>query len=101
VDEGPARTPARLALAAPSPNPFRGQVTLRFTLPSREKVRLEVFDVAGRRVATLLQGTLNPGMHTVTWNGTDRHARPVGQGLYFVRLQAGSQSLTQKILKLR
>ncbi len=101
VNEGTTRTPARLTLAPPSPNPFRGQVTLRFTLPSREKVRLEVFDVAGRRVATLVQGTLTPGVHTVTWNGTDQHARSVGQGLYFVRLQAGSRSLTRKILKLR
>ncbi len=94
-------TPRTLTLYAPSPNPFSRKVSIRFALPARQRVRLEVYDVAGRRVATLFRGELNPGVHSFTWNGTDSHGRSVGQGLYFVRLQAGHRSLSRKILKLR
>ncbi len=101
VEEGVSPSPQRLTLYAPTPNPFVDRVQIRLTVPEKQPVRLEVYDVAGRRVTTLFHGTLEAGTHTFTWAGTDTYHRPVGQGLYFVRLVTPERSFTQKILRLR
>lgn len=75
-------------LAAPWPNPFRSRCALRFDLPSDADVRLEVFDVSGRRVRALHQGRLLAGSHVRVWDGlTDGGAR-ARAGMYFYRLDA-------------
>ncbi len=79
------RGPAVLALARPMPNPARGATTLRFALPAAGSVRLEVLDVTGRRVWGLAQ-TLPSGAQAFRWDGRDDSGRPLGAGLYLVRL---------------
>jgi hypothetical protein len=90
------RSPDRLALAPPAPNPARGQTTIRYTLPQRTEVRLEVYDVRGRRVATLATGPHEAGPKEVIY---DAHRLP--SGLYFVRLAAEGTVRTQKIAVVR
>jgi hypothetical protein len=98
VGTPPAPPAARLALAAPQPNPFAGRASLRFTLARESGVTLEVIDLAGQRVRTLERGVLPAGEHVATWDGTDARGARRAPGVYFVRLTDGASSLTRKVL---
>ena len=93
--------PAHDFLLAPTPNPFRGNATLRFGLARAGDVRLELFDVAGRRVRTLAQGAHAPGAHAVAWDGRDDDRNPVGAGIYFVRLVTPAGTYRTRIVSLQ
>jgi hypothetical protein len=89
--------PRSLVLAPPMPNPFRASATIRFALPAAGPVSLAVFDIQGRRVASLLDHALRPaGMNEVS-------VRPDGwrDGFYFCRLEAGDATAIQKMVLLR
>jgi hypothetical protein len=93
-----------LRLEPPVPNPFRGgagAASLRFTLPVAEPVRIDVLDPAGRRVVTLVDGTLGPGAHEARWDGRGADGAPLPSGLYFARLAGGGRVLDRKLLLLR
>jgi trimeric autotransporter adhesin len=75
-----------LEVAQNYPNPFNPSTTIRFKLAAADHVRVAVFDVAGRRVATLLERQLPPGEHVVEWAGINRSGFPVGSGVYFYRV---------------
>lgn len=75
-----------------APNPFNGRALVRFDLPLAAEVRIEVFDLRGARVATLLDETRQPGRITAIWD-TERTA----SGTYLVRLSAGAQTVTKKV----
>ena len=85
TDAGPPR-PRITALLAPTPNPLATGTTLRFDLAQAGDTRLDIFDASGRRVASLLHATLEPGRFTVAWNGHRDGGTPLGAGLYFARL---------------
>lgn len=89
------------ALDAPRPNPSRGTTALSFALPAEGPVSLAVYDVQGRRVATLVDGVRPAGTHRVTWGGADDQGRPVGSGVYFVRLNAAERTATERLSLLR
>jgi hypothetical protein len=88
----PAVARERLRLEAPRPNPAGGAVALRFTLPARAPVRLEVLDVSGRRVRELRRGELDAGAYDAAWDGRDAAGRRVPAGVYFVRLAVAGAS---------
>ncbi|HEX6790745.1 MAG TPA: FlgD immunoglobulin-like domain containing protein [Candidatus Krumholzibacteria bacterium] len=92
---------AGLALRPNMPNPFASTTRLAFTLPERAGVELSVFDVAGRWVTTVFSGEKGPGDHEIEWNGRGQDGRAVGAGVYFLRLKAGKQSVTRKMLVVR
>jgi hypothetical protein len=71
------------------PNPFNPRTSIAFSLSRRSEVSLEVYDLRGRRVRTLLGGEiLEPGTHAQEWNGRDRDGNGVASGVYFYRLRA-------------
>jgi flagellar hook assembly protein FlgD len=72
-----------------------------FELTGHNTVRLAVFDVAGRRVKTLVNEPLGPGPHTVPWNGLDDLGQNVSPGIYMYRLEAGPLLKVGKALKSR
>lgn len=86
----------RLALAA-TPNPAVGGSEVRFVLERDESVRLALFDSAGRRVRSLVDGTLQAGLHRIPWDGRGEAGAPVGAGVYFVRLETGRAMRTVKL----
>ena len=87
--------PSSLILSA-FPNPFNAQTTIRFDLPIRSHVTLDVFDVLGRRVAELTEGMREAGTHQVTFD-----ASALSSGIYFVRMIAGEMVVRQKVLLLK
>ena len=72
-----------------SPNPFNPRTTIRFELARAGAARLAVYDVCGRRVRTLLDGSLAAGSHEAEWDGRDDSGREVGSGVYLARLESG------------
>lgn len=95
--------PAATRLYAPFPNPpGAAGTTFRFDLAHGSTVRLEAFDVAGRRVAGLSRATLPGGVHAVRWDGRDDTGRALGAGVYFVRLAVpGLATQTVRVTLLR
>ena len=89
--------PAQLALSAPAPNPSRGLTTMELSLPARGEVRIDVYDVAGRRVQVLSSGARGAGVHRIEWDGQDASGSRAGAGVYLVRVRAGAQELTRRV----
>ncbi len=82
--------PSRFALHQNYPNPFNASTTIAFDLPERSEVRLEIFDVLGRRVAELANQVLEPGRHQFVWD-----ASSYATGVYIVRMEvSGGSGLT-------
>ncbi|MCH8556944.1 MAG: T9SS type A sorting domain-containing protein [Balneolia bacterium] len=88
--------PRTFALEQNYPNPFNPTTQIRFDLPESSEVRLDVFNVQGQRVATLVNEGRSAGTHTVTFDATN-----LSSGVYLYRLQAGSQVLTNKMTLVR
>ena len=90
------------ALEQNYPNPFNPQTTIAFSLKERARVRVDVFNVAGQLVKTLLDETRPAGSHQdVRWDGRDAGNRPVASGVYFYRLSAGDFLETRKMVLLK
>lgn len=93
---------ARPRLGACFPNPSNPATTIRFDVPSgAERLRLEIIDANGRRVAVLAEGLFTAGRHEVVWRGTGDDGRPVASGVYFFRLSSSRQDETRKLVLLR
>jgi hypothetical protein len=93
--------PTAYSLSQNYPNPFNPTTTIEFSLPRSGFVTLDVFDVQGRRVATLVSEQLQAGLKRVDWDGRDRTGSNVASGVYFYRLRANDFSSTRKMLLLK
>ncbi len=82
------------------PNPFLASASFDFSLAEVGSARLQVFDLSGRRVATIVSGILTAGMHTARWDGRDERGRAVGAGVYVVRLTAGGRTLSARVIRV-
>jgi hypothetical protein len=83
------------------PNPARSSALIRYALPHRGPVELVIYGVSGQEVKTLVDGHVQPGVHSVPWNGRNDSGRSLPEGVYFVRLEAGCQVLTRKLVLIR
>jgi hypothetical protein len=80
-----------LRLFPNAPNPFKASTTINYVLPASDRIRLVVFDIAGREVRTLVRGEVKAaGRHAVQWDATDNTGRRVSSGVYFYRIDAPS-----------
>ena len=84
-----AALPADFALGQNYPNPFNPSTIIPYQLPASGHVRLEVFNMLGQRLATLVDAERSAGAHTAQWDGTDAAGRAVGAGVYIYRLSSG------------
>ena len=92
--------PRRFELFQNYPNPFNPSTTIPYQLPAPAHVRLEVFNLLGQRVATLVDEEQQAGLHTAAWNGTDAAGRPVAAGLYLYRIRGSGTSGTRRMVLL-
>jgi len=93
--------PDKFALHQNYPNPFNPYTEIKFNLPRSSNVTLEIFDITGRKVATLINQKLASGPHSVIWNGRDGTDRELSTGIYLYRLSTGEYSDTKKMLLLK
>lgn len=97
---GGGGVPGRLHAA--SPNPFALTTSIRFDVPSPGgRVRLDVLDVGGRRIATLVDGFRTGGSHAAAWDGRDAEGRVARAGVYLCRYEADGRVETRKLMRLR
>jgi hypothetical protein len=95
VNESPV-LPGRIVLLQNYPNPFNAQTSISYTIPYESHVTIEIFDLLGRKVQTLIDRNEAPGAHSVTWN-----ASGFPTGVYFYRLNAGQHSITYNMTLLK
>jgi hypothetical protein len=93
--------PSGALLLAGRPNPFSSTTSVPFRLREDGRATVEVFDLAGRRVARLADGPRSAGEHAVAWDGRDDSGRPVPAGVYFCRLRAGGIEDARRLVLLR
>jgi hypothetical protein len=98
VSEG---LPTDYALEQNYPNPFNPSTDIQFALPADSKVSLEIYNVLGQRVNTLVNGEMPAGDHTVTWDGRNSSGGSVSSGVYFYRIQATNFVETKKMMMLK
>ena len=79
--------PTKSRLLTSAPNPFNPRTAIRFALPWEEKVRMDIYDLRGRHVRSLLDETRASGFHRVIWEGVDGDGSPVASGVYRVLLR--------------
>jgi hypothetical protein len=101
VDVGGTPVPGELSFAPPTPNPAGAATTLRYGLPRAARVRLAVYDAAGRLVRQVADDAREAGEHTERWDLRDAAGRPVGAGLYFARLEVEGRALARRIAVAR
>ncbi len=93
--------PSRFALHSAFPNPFNPSTTVRFDLPVETDVRVSVYDLVGREIAVLVQKKFQSGKHSLEWNGATDSGSSAPSGIYYIRLNAGQFSQTQKLTLLK
>jgi hypothetical protein len=100
-DEPDDVPPCRFELSQNYPNPFNPVTTIEYGVPSRTHVTIEIFNVLGRKVRTLVNETKQAGSYRAEWNGTDNAGRPVSTGVYLYRCKADKVTQTKKMLLLK
>jgi len=95
------RPAPRLYLWQNAPNPFNPTTTIRYAMPRSGIAYLAIYDVNGRVVRSLVDGTVEAGLHTVAWDGADGAGRRVASGVYTARLTSAGASVTRRMVLLR
>jgi len=93
--------PSSFHLEQNYPNPFNSGTTIRYSLGSRAPVQLDIYNAVGQLAVRLVSSTQDAGSYSVSWDGRDMAGRLLPSGVYFVRLQAGSQTRTMKIVMIK
>ena len=83
------------------PNPFNPATKIEFQLPFYSKVKIEIFNVLGKKVKTLVDGSFEAGTHDLEWDATDNNGTKVASGCYYYRIEAGDFVETRKMIYLR
>jgi hypothetical protein len=84
-----------------APGLVRNSTTIRFSVANGGYGKLDVFDISGKLVKTLVNGNVNAGNHSVTWNRTDNNNVSVSGGVYFYKLTVGNETVTRKIVAIK
>jgi len=102
VDELVRDIPREFHLSQNYPNPFNPTTTIQFVLPTESIVTLEIYNMLGQRVTTLLNNEeFTSGSFNVEWNGRDTFGRPVSSGMYIYRINAGDFNATKSMMLLK
>jgi len=102
VSPGQAEIPTEYNLSQNYPNPFNPTTQINFDLPKQSPVTLEIYDMLGQKVRTLLSGDMmDPGYYHVTWNGTNQYGNSVASGVYYCRIVADKFTSLKKMMFLK
>jgi hypothetical protein len=101
TDADPAESPRAAFLSQNHPNPFNPSTTIPFYISERARVRIAIYDAAGRAVCLLVDGVFEKGRHEVVWNGRNSEGGAAATGVYFCRMSTGAIIQTKKTVLLR
>ena len=83
------------------PNPFNPQTTIKYNVLQEGKVSIEIYNLAGQKVTTLLNANQKTGEHAVVWNGTDETGKTVASGIYLYKIKNGKYTSTKKMILMK
>ncbi len=95
-----AQLPKTFGLSQNHPNPFNPNTEIAFALPVASRVRLDIYNIAGQKVSTLVDAQYPAGEHMVVWDGTDARGSAVASGIYLYRIQAGEEFISARKMVL-
>ncbi|MEP0828793.1 MAG: PD40 domain-containing protein [bacterium] len=96
-----ASLPTEFELKPNHPNPFNPSTTIEFAIPTASDVQIEVYNIAGQKIATLVNSRLEAGNHSITWDSRSTDGEPLASGIYLYRLKAGDFVETRKMMLLK
>jgi hypothetical protein len=96
----PGTAPRALCLAS-SPNPSTGAMSFMLELPAAGAAEMDVFDLSGRRLASMRHGWLAAGRHALPWDGRGTDGAPVAPGVYLARVRVGERAATTRFVRVR
>ena len=99
--EGSEALPPRIRLGQNYPNPFNPTTTIHYYLPTDSHVQLTIYDASGRLIATLVDRDEEAGERSIVWDGVNSSGGKAASGVYFIRLEAGSERVVRKTVLLR
>jgi hypothetical protein len=100
-DETPDQIPQTTALTGNYPNPFNPSTSIKFQLAEPGFTTLNVFNIKGQLVNSLISEQLSAGKHEINWDGCDNRSRPLGSGIYFYSLAVDGNKFSRKMLLLK
>ncbi len=83
------------------PNPFNPETNIKFSLANKSKVELEVYNLKGQKVKTLVSDVLEAGPHSIVWNGMDERGKSVSSGVYFCKMKSDGYTHVNKMILLK
>ena len=101
IEEEAEGLPKTFSLYQNYPNPFNPSTTISFDLPSKSGVTLSIFNITGRRVATIVERELPAGHYKFRWNGLDNAGHETASGIYFFKLESENFKAVKKMVLLR
>jgi len=101
VDDNNNQIPERFTLSQNFPNPFNPSTVIIYTVPKAQRVKIEVYDILGNKVKTLLDEEMFVGTHKVRWNGDNDVGRRVSSGVYFYKLTSKDAVISRKLVFLK
>jgi hypothetical protein len=93
--------PDVFALHQNYPNPFNPVTSIRFDVPEESRVLLDIYNVTGQKVATLVNGNMQPGFHSIRWNGTNENGKQLASGMYFYRISSSKFTEVKKLILMK
>lgn len=93
--------PPEFSLKQNYPNPFNPSTTIAYSLPTYGKVRLDIYNIKGQLVKTLLDQGMEAGLHSAVWDGKDMNNKAVASGIYFYRLSSPQMTQTKRMLLMK
>lgn len=97
----PGTLPTGYSLEQNYPNPFNPTTSIQFALPSKSHVKLEVYNLLGRKIATIADNIFESGTHTVNWDGKNNSGEQSASGIYFYKIKADQFDQTRKMILLK
>jgi hypothetical protein len=91
----------RFGLGPISPNPFVGSTLISYSAAQRAHVSIDIYNVSGQLVRTVVDGDVEAGTHQVSWDGCDSSGSKVARGVYFCRMNSGQYNTTEKVVLLQ
>ncbi len=101
VNENAIPLPDKFDLKQNYPNPFNPETTIRFELPETERVRIDIYNVLGQKVRSLVDAEFKAGVREVKWNSVNDYGVRVSSGMYIYRIVSGSNVKTKKMMLLK
>jgi len=96
ISDEAAKPPTDFGFTSVYPNPFNSATTISYSLPEQARVRLKLYDITGRQVASLVDMEQKPGYYNISWNATE-----FPSGVYFCRLDVNSEKMVIKLALVR